>query len=142
MIRQRFPLTGIPRRFRLARNSLPQLACHGCAESNWRQFFRALIFAAITTSALAGCASSASPTHVALQKAGATQAEATSDLAICRFEADKAAGPLALDPMAAAQRRGYWNRILASCLESRGYTLIQRPGVCTGACRDGFSLPN
>lgn len=142
MFRQLSPLSRIMRRIRLARNSHPQLAYDGCAESHWRQFFRALIFAAIATSALAACASRSSPTHVALQKPGATQAEATSDLAVCRFEADKAAGPMVFDAMAAAQRRGHWNRILASCLESRGYSLIQRPGPCTGVCRDGFSLPN
>jgi hypothetical protein len=86
--------------------------------------------AAAVVTGVAGC-----EYHNALSRPGTSSEQAVEDIAQCRREAETTAGPAPLRSqiysLEWSERR---ERLLALCLQGKGYQVRRVAGPCTGDC--------
>lgn len=80
--------------------------------------------------------------HAEISKVGVSMNEASADLAGCRFEAEKSAGPMPVVApiVSVAAWSGHRDQLVTLCLESKGYKVTKRPGSCQGTCIGSVSF--
>jgi hypothetical protein len=106
-----------------------------------RMYLRHFVAPVLAVFGLVGCQSERQE-HAEISKAGVSLNEASTDLAGCRFEAEKAAGPMpVIAPIVSvAAWSGHRDKLVILCLESKGYKVAKRPGSCQGTCIGSVSF--